>query len=227
MKILAIDVGNSGLKFDLFENGRSLGRSPFQAPDLVAVSSVNPPVLKRLLPRLRALGVRVRIAGRDLRIPFPHPPEAGSDRLLGAYAAWRRARGPVLVIDVGTAITLNIMDARGRFLGGAIFAGPRLALEALAARTALLPRVLPAGRRPRPGQDSRIARDTRGALQAGAFLACRGFAREGLAAATRALGRRPAVFLTGGGAGFLEGAVPGALLAPQLVLEGLALLAAK
>lgn len=229
--ILAVDVGNSAAKLGLFHNGRlrRLWRVPHGArlPALgrthgiteIRIASVHPGALAHLLPLLRRLGAPVRRPGRGLRLPTGTAcgPGTGQDRRLGAFAAWRRARGPVLVFDAGTALTLNLADAKGRFLGGAIFPGPALALEALAGGTARLPRVS-------PGPGSPVGRDTRSAIRAGARLAYAGFLKEGLAAARRRLGSRPTVFLTGGGAGLLRGILPGARPVPALVLEGLAAL---
>ncbi len=212
--ILAVDIGNSRAKFGLFRGRRLLkafDSLPAKLPtvDAVAVSSVNPPALRKWLPRLRKLGP-VRVAGRDFTIPLENLTKGtGTDRLLGAYAAWRRAKGPVVVVDVGTAITLNVVDAKGRFLGGAIFAGPRMALRALAESTALLPEVA-------PSPDVGIGKDTRAAIRAGAALAYGGFLLEGLAAAAKALGRKPRLFVTGGDGGLLG------RTHPNLVLEGLA-----
>ncbi len=212
--ILSVDIGNSRTKFGLFR-GRRLVRVFDRLPSLlsplekVSVSSVNPAALRKLLPRLRRLGP-VRIAGKDLPIPLLNLSKGtGTDRLLGAYAAWRRAKGPVVVIDVGTAITLNVVDAKGSFLGGAIFTGPRLALKALAESTALLPEVSASA-------STGIGKDTRSAIRAGAALAYGGFLLEGLSAAGKALGRRPRLFVTGG-----DGALLGRTY-PPLVLEGLA-----
>ena len=68
-----------------------------------------------------------------------------------------------------------------------------------------MPRVKPSARSPR------LEKDTRSAIRAGAALAYRAFLREGVEAARRGLGRKPAVFLTGGDAWLLAGAMPGML----------------
>lgn len=203
--ILAVDIGNSAAKLGLFREGRLLrawriphGRPLPRLPKGItrtAVSSVNPKALRRILSGLPR---PVLLAGRDFRIPLKGADKGtGTDRLLAAYAAFRRAKGPVVVIDVGTAITLNLVDAKGRFLGGAIFAGPQTARKALAQSAAGLPL-------------RGLSGPTRSDLRTGALLAYRGFVREALALAERRLGRRPAVFLTGGSR-------------PDLVLYGLAL----
>ena len=203
--LLAVDIGNSAAKFGLFRgcrlirswripHGRPLRRLP-KGIRRTAVSSVNPAALRRILPGLPS---PVRIAGKDFRIPLKGAGRGtGTDRLLAAYAAWRSARGPVIVIDIGTAVTLNLVDGNGRFLGGAIFAGPETARLALASRAAGLPL-------------RGLSRATRADLRTGTLLAYRGFVREGLEMARRRLGCRPSVFLTGG-------------RRPDLVLHGLAL----
>ncbi len=209
MILLAVDVGNSAVKTALFRDARPIRRG---RPDRVAVSSVNPPLLRDWMPRLKAHGVPVHLAGRDFRVPMATLCRgAGTDRLLGAYAAWLRCRGPVLVVDAGTAVTLNLVDARGRFRGGAILPGPGLMLRSLSGGTARLPSI-------RPGEAPFPAPDTRGAMRAGVAMACRGAMRE----AMREAGGRPRVFLTGGGRGLLRGISPGITEAPFLVLEGLA-----
>ena len=214
--ILAVDIGNSAVKFGLFQGDRLLKawRIPHghRLPRLprgmvrVAVSSVNPAALRKILPQLKA---PVRMAGRDFRIPLKGAGRGtGTDRLLAAYAAWKRVRGPVAVIDVGTAMTLTLVDAQGRFLGGAIFAGPETARATLARRASGLPM-------------GWLSPSTRAALRSGEALAYRGFVREGIAEATKRLGRNPKVFLTGGGGRILSErlSLP---YRPYLVLEGLA-----
>lgn len=204
--MLAVDVGNSAVKLGLFRgarlvrawripHGRPLPRLPAGLA-CTAVSSVNPAGLARILPRLPA---PVLLAGRDFRIPLKGAARStGTDRLLAAYAAWRRAKGPVAVVDFGTAVTLSLVDAKGAFRGGAIFAGPGTARAALAERAWGLPL-------------RGLSRRTRADLKRGEALAYRGFLSEARAYAARKLGRRPRVFLTGG---------PRA----DLVLSGLSLL---
>ena len=78
-------------------------------------------------------------------VPIPiridHPPEAGADRLVNAFAAGRLYGTPAIVVDLGTATTLDVVAADGAYIGGAIAAGQQLGLDALASRTARLPRI--------------------------------------------------------------------------------------
>jgi len=70
-----------------------------------------------------------------------NPSEVGADRIVNAVAAWQRFAAPLIVIDFGTAITFDCLNEKMEYLGGAILPGLGISLDALAARTAKLPRV--------------------------------------------------------------------------------------
>jgi type III pantothenate kinase len=70
-----------------------------------------------------------------------NPLEVGADRIVNGVAAFEQYGGPLIVIDFGTAITFDVISARGEYLGGAIAPGLGIASEALFARAARLPRV--------------------------------------------------------------------------------------
>ncbi len=113
----------------------------------------------------RDLGLVLATAGHvPLPIRVERPDEVGADRLVNALAAGRLYGTPAVVVDLGTASTFDAVAADGAFVGGAIAPGLEVGLDALAARTAKLPRI--ELRKP----DRAIARDTVGALQAGAIL---------------------------------------------------------
>ncbi|WP_417909859.1 type III pantothenate kinase [Candidatus Electronema sp. PJ] len=76
-----------------------------------------------------------------LRILTPSPGELGADRLVNAAAAWEACGTALIVIDFGTAITFDCVSDKGEYLGGTIHPGIGISLEALAERTAKLPRV--------------------------------------------------------------------------------------
>lgn len=93
-----------------------------------------------------------------------HPPaDVGSDRILNAVAARQRHRGNLIIVDFGTATTLDVVTADDRYIGGVIVPGIAMGLDVLARRTARLPRVPPA----RPTQV--IGQTTRDAIQSGGF----------------------------------------------------------
>jgi type III pantothenate kinase len=100
------------------------------------------------------------------------PDQTGPDRLLAAWAAGRIYGSPVIVADLGTATTVDAVDADGFFLGGAILPGLELAADALAAGTARLPRIevdLPA---------EAIGIDTASAIASGVVIGHIGAVRE-------------------------------------------------
>lgn len=76
-----------------------------------------------------------------LTIQLDRPEEVGADRLVNAVAAHARYRGPLIVIDFGTATTFDVVAANGDYLGGAIAPGINLSLEALHMAAAKLPRI--------------------------------------------------------------------------------------
>ncbi|MDR0294407.1 MAG: type III pantothenate kinase [Oscillospiraceae bacterium] len=76
-----------------------------------------------------------------LDILIDNPAQLGSDMVCNAVAALAAVRGPVIIFDMGTATTMSVIDARGRFLGGAIMPGLVTSLEALSAKAAQLPKI--------------------------------------------------------------------------------------
>jgi len=76
-----------------------------------------------------------------ITIEYDHPSELGSDRIVGAAAAYRFYGGPVIEVDFGSATTFNLVTGDGRFTGGAIAPGIMTATESLVNTTAKLPRI--------------------------------------------------------------------------------------
>ncbi len=76
-----------------------------------------------------------------ITIRTENPAEVGADRIVNAVAAWDRFRSDLIVIDFGTAITFDCVSAAREYLGGTIHPGIGISLDALAGRTAKLPRI--------------------------------------------------------------------------------------
>lgn len=76
-----------------------------------------------------------------IKIATDNPAEVGADRIVNAVAAFELYPNNVIVVDFGTAITFDCISARGEYLGGAIMPGMSISLDALASRTAKLPRI--------------------------------------------------------------------------------------
>jgi type III pantothenate kinase len=93
----------------------------------------------------RYLGHEMLLVGPGLRTGMPirydNPREIGPDRLVNAVAGYDRAGGAVVIVDFGTAVTHDVVSASGEYLGGVIFPGVEISLEALAERAAALPRI--------------------------------------------------------------------------------------
>ncbi len=93
----------------------------------------------------RYLGHEMLLVGPGLRtgmaIRYDNPREIGPDRLVNAVAGFERAGGACVVVDFGTAVTHDVVSAGGEYLGGVIFPGVEISLEALASRTAALPMI--------------------------------------------------------------------------------------
>ncbi|MCH8208537.1 MAG: type III pantothenate kinase [Nitrospinae bacterium] len=76
-----------------------------------------------------------------ISILYKNPEEVGADRVVNAVAGFEKYGGPLIIVDFGTATTFDAVSAAGEYLGGAIFPGVEISLEALFKRTAKLPRV--------------------------------------------------------------------------------------
>lgn len=168
--------------------------------------------LTRRCARIELARTQAEFAG--LRIAYATPARLGVDRFLAMLGARRHVDGDVLVCGVGTALTLDLVDAAGAHRGGRIAPSPQLMREALHARAAQLPE---AG-----GALVDWATDTDDALASGCLGAALALVREARASAQAQLGRAPALLLHGGGADVFAGHLDDARLMPSLVLDGLA-----
>jgi type III pantothenate kinase len=157
------------------------------------------------------------------------PDEVGADRLVNALAAHARYRGPLVVVDFGTATTFDVVDQDGAYMGGVIAPGVNLSIEALHRAAARLPRI-GIGR-----PQAVIGRATVPAMQSGIYWGYIGMV-EGLIARIRAefdgemhtvgAPKRLKVVATGGLAPlFGEGTAVIEHLDPDITLEGLRMLA--
>lgn len=197
------------------------------------IASVNRPVAASLVewirresltPSGRSAPVR-ELSGRDLplSIGVEHPERVGIDRLAAATAADRlRSRGcGALVVDAGSAITVDCVSPEGVFLGGAILPGLAMTARALHEFTDLLPLVPPGELNDPPAP---LGLSTVTAIRSGMYWGAVGAVRELVERMSAGFAPRPELFLTGGAAGFLAHALnqPSRVL-PHLVLSGIAL----
>lgn len=231
---LAIPYTESRGEFDVATLADWL--SEFVAPATpIAIGSVSKPATEALVQFLAEFddgawnNVR-QLAGSDFAIEnrTQQPDRVGIDRLAAAVAACaiRRAETPAIVIDFGTAITVDLVSADGAFVGGAILPGVGTSAEALHARTDALPAVhVPLEGKSPPA----VGTDTSSAIHAGLYWGAVGAVRELIARQRDGLVAAPQVFVTGSTSpdmARLLGAPDHTVrYLPNLVLAGLALAA--
>lgn len=257
--LLALDIGNTNVTLGLFRAGALLGTrraatNPRATPDelelllggllqldgialadleAISVASVVPALTAAVEVVAERRGHRLVVATAGsipIAVRVERPDEVGADRLVNVLAAARLYGTPAVVMDLGTATTLECVAADGAYVGGAIAPGLELGLEALAARTAKLPRI--ELRTP----DRAIGRNTVQAMQAGTIFGYQALA-AGLLERVRgeladASGVEPSdvkAVLTGGlSAAPWARALRGIdAIDPELTLKGLAILHAE
>lgn len=162
----------------------------------------------------------VRSPGHALgvRNAYAEPARLGVDRFLALAALHAREAQPQLLASVGTAMTLDLLDADGRHHGGLILPAPQLMRASLRTGTARVDAA--------DGRWRELPDNTADAVASGSLCAAAGAVERFADFATQHLGTRPALFLTGGGGDELAGLLPAARRVHDLVLEGLALWAA-
>lgn len=252
MTILLVDVGNTRVKWALLRGVRlsrmqalahekkPLGMhnvvravmrdAPGGVSRIVAVN-VGGPVLERSLRGAARARLRVETefvksvrAAAGVRNGYRETWRLGADRWVGVIGAHHLAKGqPVLVANVGTALTLDAVSAKGVHLGGAIVPGPMVMIGSLLKGTHGIRRRANGGRSPSRGL---FARDTASALEAGAAHAAGAVIDRAAAQARETFGAEPLLILTGGAAAQLRPFVRSKVrVVPDLVLQGLAVLA--
>lgn len=239
--LLAIDVGNTHAHWGLVRmadgkilragecpTGRlSREKLPFDAADGASFCSVVPaavPALERRLKRAQLPFSRLTEQSFPLPIRYDTPHTLGHDRLALALGALALGHARAVVIDIGTAVTVDAVDARRGFLGGFIVPGLGLTLESLHRRTAQLPDIHP---HDIPEDFSALGRSTAQAIGHGCALAFAGGLDRLTAEALRAFaGRKPRVLVSGQGLRFFPKNRPHLCVA-LLSLHGLAHFARK
>jgi type III pantothenate kinase len=243
---LLVNINNTNTSFALATAQRivrtikvptaSVRKIPFSAAEIsgVVLASVVPAVTKRLLPWLKmARASRSQSTkhanGRNeivivtpdidlgIGVRYPRKKQIGADRLANAVGVANLYGAPAIVVDFGTAVTFDIVNARREYVGGVIAPGLASVTDYLYQRTALLPRITLAEPR------SVIGKSTVDAMRIGAVVGYRGLVKEILGALKRERGMKRAVVVATGGYGELMAKrIPGIHhVNPLLTLEGL------
>lgn len=239
MNHIAADIGNT--RFKLEWQGKIYPLAcHLEAPQQLAevcqmaagaltwwISSVHRPTLARLEAWLAGNRPQDEVRVLDytqlpLAVDVEFPEKVGMDRLLAAVAAnaRREPERAAVVVDFGTAITVDFVDADGVFRGGAIMPGAEIAADALHTYTDALPRVTLSPQAEIPP----VGKNTHQAIQAGLYWSAVGAIRELTAQITKNLARPPHLFLTGGAAELVArnlGDQTHWRHVPEMVLEGI------
>ena len=162
--------------------------------------------------------VRVGETPFPVGIDYPHPEQIGTDRLCDAAGAVARYGAPVAVADFGTALTFDVVDERGCYIGGIIAPGLPLMTGYLHEKTAQLPAVDLAGTLPAWGDS------TEHAMKLGAKLGHCGMVREILAFIRKRTGEKTVFCATGGYAAWALEGITDCSIDPDLTLYGLGII---
>lgn len=246
MKALLLDVGNSRIKWGILDDG-DIRRTGHISQDRIREKGLQ--VLTTKLPRrvddvfvsnvagtsfaTRLSGVvgmhcdcDVRFArsekrGWGVRNSYTQPRRMGVDRWVAMIGAWAEVQKTCLVVDVGTAVTLDAIDGKGMHLGGQIIPGVSTMATALSSATSDIPQVRPLPARKGAGLQM-FAHNTAAAVREGAQNAVVG-AIDRAIRTLQSNGYKPTTVLTGGDASrILEAFSVTPLHRPHLVLQGLA-----
>jgi type III pantothenate kinase len=237
---LLIDLGNTRFKWMLTSSGEVGARGAFAHTGAVIAPALEhewadlPAVQRIFVASVASLGLDTEIEGvarqrfgvvpEFLRSPamalgvrnaYSEPHRLGIDRFLALAAAHAAAPRAQVIVGVGTAMTLDALDADGTHIGGWIVPSPALMRDAVLSRTARVG--------VSDGHLTDFADNTADALHSGSLHAAIGAVERFSANAARRFQTWPAVVLTGGGADELAPLVPGAERRSDLVLDGLAL----
>lgn len=243
--LLAIDVGNTTVSVGLFKKeGPLLYTKKFAtkkpASDAyyllnlrditrnrsiggVIISSVVPDAARSLKAIFtRYFRIRPVVLGENLIVPmknlYDNPSQVGQDRLVNAYAGYKKYGPGLIIIDFGTAITFDVISKKGEYLGGIITPGIETGLSALSQKAALLPKVKLA----KPG--ALIGKDTVTSMLSGTANGYGELCNGLVARINKARSTRHKVILTGGHARFMSEYCRHDYLDPELTLCGLNML---
>jgi type III pantothenate kinase len=169
----------------------------------IVVSSVNPEWTEHLRRICQSeLEEKIKVIGQDIPLPIEtsvdDPFQVGTDRLVTAAAAYSVVEDAVVIADFGSAVTIDLVDESGVFVGGTISPGFDMALEAMHDQTAKLPHIV----MQKPA--SVYGSNTEEAMRAGVYWAAVGLLETLCRKYAEQIGRWPHVILTGGSAAIFK-----------------------
>jgi type III pantothenate kinase len=244
INLLAINVGNSRVAIGAFVGGelQQVVRVPNDRPDelvpalrneweklsardqpAIVGAGVNPAIAQRVEQAAMQVAEKAVVwIGKEIDLPInvltDSPNQTGVDRMVTMAAAYEQIGKACVVVDAGTAVTVDCCNDNGDFLGGAIAPGAAMQLQALHERTAALPSVALAA------PNGAFGRSTEQAMLQGVYHGIRGLAKELVENYATELGSWPEVIATGGDAKMLFGDWELIhAISPDLTMYGIAL----
>ncbi len=220
--LLTIDVGNTSTAIGIYEASKLLGHwrtetnkkstademaltlrklfemggYQFDQIDGIAISSVVPSAnhaYQSMASRYFHLEPLIAdYTNVGIEIQYPNPQEIGADRLVNAAEAFREYQRACIIVDFGTATTLDYVNEAGAYIGGTIAPGIMIANEALYRWTSKLPRVDVVK------CDRVLANSTVGAIQSGVYHGYKGLVKHLIDEMRKEVGGKPTIVATGG-----------------------------
>jgi type III pantothenate kinase len=170
---------------------------------VIVVSSVKPAWTKIIQQIVKNnLGEKIYLIGKNIPLPIDlwvdEPEKVGTDRVVSAAAAYDVVGDAVVVADFGTAVTIDLVNENGIFLGGVICPGPDIGAQALKENTAQLPKV----KVTRPKEP--FGKTTNEAISCGLYYSAIGTLEEVIRRYAEKIGRWPQTVLTGSAAKLIK-----------------------
>ncbi|MBN1384640.1 MAG: type III pantothenate kinase [Elusimicrobia bacterium] len=242
MTLLAIDIGNTTINIGLFsatktggsvsggenkmilsrsfltkdygKNYSTIGRIPHKN---AIISSVVPDLTAKVKKNLKNPYI-VSYKNIPMKVKLKNPAQAGADRLVNAVAVKTLFGYPAIVIDMGTATTIDKISAKGEYAGGMIAPGLEMSVASLYEKTAKLPKIKLSQKLLK---NFSIGKNTKEAILAGVFTNHIGFLKEAIRRIQKSDKRRAKIILTGGYADYFSGYIEHSIVDKNLTLKGL------
>lgn len=247
--LLVLDTGNTNTVIGLFDDDRLIGHWRLSSSEMTGDEAgvklqnllflkgftkdkISGAILSSVVPRMEGIWSEAVKNYFDLspfvvshkmnlgmKIELDNPSEVGADRLVNSVAALQKYGCPLVTVDLGTAITLDVISAEGAYIGGAIAPGLSVSMETLFSRTAKLPQIV------LTAPESAIGRNTKSAIQSGIVYGYAGLVDSLVERIFTELGCRTPVVATGGHAEIIaEVSSTVTNIEPWLTLDGLLIL---
>jgi type III pantothenate kinase len=236
--ILAIDAGNTRIKWGVHDGAGWLGQGVVRRDEVAHLAALLPDfpevqqaviasvtgaeadaALQAILDQrcIKPQWVKATAQACGVSNGYAYPEQLGCDRWAALIAAWKLKQAACVVASAGTALTVDALSSRGEFLGGLIVPGLAMMKEALSANTAGVSQL--------DGNLREFPATTGDAVHSGVLKAMTGAVEQMAASLEKREGSRPQLLLSGGDAAALQAALAGTgEIVDNLVLEGLVLI---